>query len=262
MATQAFKRGKSGSRNPISKAERREARQARRRGNTNVYDMNVGINQQSTVRKEGVNTQPMQYKTGKQKTYHQMIQEHSLVFGIGPAGTGKTHIAADYAALMLIEKRISKIIVCRPAVESGRGLGFLPGEIEDKWAPYFKPIRRILEKRLGVSHVENLIKLGAIEIAPLEFLRGDTFENAIVLLDEAQNTTCNEMKTFLTRIGQNCKAIVDGDLEQIDIKEPSGLADALERLQGMRDFAVCEFDETEIIRHDLVKEIIVRYRRK
>ncbi len=259
MATRAFK---PNSRTSISKAERREARKAKRRGDSNVYDMNVGVNQQPSVRKEGINTRPVQYKTGKQKTYHQMIQEYSLVFGIGPAGTGKTHIAADHAALMLIEKKISKIIVCRPAVESGRGLGFLPGEMADKWAPYFKPVRRILEKRLGVSHVENLIKLGSIEIAPLEFLRGDTFENAVVLLDEAQNTTCHEMLTFLTRLGQNCTAIVDGDLQQIDIKEPSGLADALQRLQGMPDFAVCEFDESEIIRHELVKEIIKRYRQK
>lgn len=242
-----------------SKANRREQRRAKRRGDSNVYD--IADNAPVTPRRnESVHTGPIQYKTDRQKTYHQMILSHTLTMGMGPAGTGKTHIAATAAAIMLLEKKIETIIVSRPAVESGRGLGFLPGELEDKWAPYFKPVRRILEKRLGVSHVENLIRNGVIQIAPLEFLRGDTFENAFVMLDEAQNTTCDEMKTFLTRIGDNCKVVVDGDVEQIDIKEPSGLVDALERLRGMRDYSVMEFEEEDIVRHGIVREVIKRYR--
>jgi phosphate starvation-inducible protein PhoH len=175
--------------------------------------------------------------------------------------THNTHIAATTAAIQLLEKKISKIIICRPAVESGRGLGFLPGEIGDKWAPYFKPVRSILDKRLGVSHVDNMIKNGQIEIAPIEYLRGSTFENAFVILDEAQNATKKEILTFLTRIGNNCTVVVDGDVEQIDIREPSGLVDMLERLRGMHSYAVCEFDESEIVRNAIVKEVICRYRR-
>jgi phosphate starvation-inducible PhoH-like protein len=190
-----------------------------------------------------------------------MILSHTLTIGIGPPGTGKTHIAVTTASMLLMEKKISKIIICRPAVESGRGLGFLPGEIEDKWAPYFKPVRVILEKRLGVSHVENMIKNGQIEIAPLEYLRGSTFENAFVILDEAQNTTNKEMLTFLTRIGNDCTVVVDGDIGQIDITETSGLVDMLERLRGMQDYCVCEFDEDEIVRNAIVKDIILRYRK-
>jgi phosphate starvation-inducible PhoH-like protein len=189
-----------------------------------------------------------------------MILSHTLTVGTGPAGTGKTHIAATTAAILLLEKKISKIVICRPAVESGRGLGFLPGEIQEKWAPYFRPVRAILEKRLGVSHVDNMIKNGQIEIAPLEFLRGSTFENAFVILDEAQNTTKKEMLTFLTRIGSNCTVVVDGDVQQVDIREPSGLVDMLDRLRGMRDYCCCEFTEDEIVRNPIVKEVISRYR--
>ncbi len=258
MAKNAFKSRAT----PNVREKRREMRAAKRRGNSNIIDLAPSIAAHHPVQNQGASTRPMEYFTEAQKTYHQMIKSHTLTFGIGPAGCGKSHVAVDHAALMLLEKRISKIIICRPAVESGRGLGFLPGEIEDKWAPYFRPIKKILNKRLGASHVENLMKSGAIEIAPLEFLRGDTFENAFVLLDEAQNATQKEFLTFLTRIGKFCTVVVDGDLEQIDIKEPSGLPDALERLSGMRDYATFEFTENDIVRHDLIREIIIRYRRK
>jgi replicative DNA helicase len=174
--------------------------------------------------------------------------------------THNTHVSITAAAILLLEKKISKIVICRPAIESGRGLGFLPGEIEEKWAPYFKPVRAILEKRLGSSHVDNMLKNGQIEIAPLEFLRGNTFENAFVILDEAQNATKKEMLTFLTRIGNNCTVVVDGDVQQVDIREPSGLVDMINRLRGMQDYAVCEFDESEIVRAALVRDVIIRYR--
>lgn len=248
----------------ITKDQRRELRRAKRQGGNIESDPRDGYANKDyvSVRNESIQTGPIQYKTDKQKTYHQMILSHTLTVGLGPAGVGKSHIAATAAAIALIEKKISKIIISRPAIESGKGLGFLPGLIEEKWAPYFKPVRSILEKRLGCSHVDNLIKNGQIEIAPLEYLRGSTFENAFVMLDEAQNATKKEMLTFLTRIGNNCTVVVDGDTEQVDIREPSGLADMVERLRGMHGYCVCEFDESEIVRNPIVKDIIRRYRNK
>lgn len=257
-----YQRSRQSSSKTITREERRAKRVAKRNGGNDGTDVNTSpVNTfSSSTRNESIQTGPIQYKTPKQQTYHQMILSHTLTLGIGPAGTGKSHIAATAAGIALIEKKISKIVICRPAVESGRGLGFLPGEIHEKWAPYFKPVRAILEKRLGSSHVDNLIKNGQIEIAPLEYLRGSTFENAFVILDEAQNTTKKEMLTFLTRIGHNCTVVIDGDIQQVDIREPSGLVDMLNRLQGMRDYSVCEFTEDEIVRDPLVKEILIRYR--
>lgn len=257
-----YQRSRQSSSKTITREERRAKRLAKRNGGNGNTDVNTdSVNTfSSSIRNESIQTGPIQYKTPKQQTYHQMILSHTLTLGIGPAGTGKSHIATTAAAILLLEKKISKIIISRPAVESGRGLGFMPGELHEKWAPYFKPVRSILEKRLGVSHVDNLIKNGQIEIAPLEFLRGNTFENAFVILDEAQNTTKKEMLTFLTRIGNNCTVVVDGDVQQIDIREPSGLVDMLNRLQGMSDYSVCEFTEDEIVRNPIVKEIISRYR--
>jgi phosphate starvation-inducible PhoH-like protein len=256
-----FQRGRSSS-STITREQRREQRLAKRNGRSGISGVGEEIFKPSlsAVRNESIQTGPIQYKTDKQKTYHQMILSHTLTVGTGPAGTGKSHIAVTTAAILLLEKKISKIVICRPAIESGRGLGFLPGEIEEKWAPYFKPVRAILEKRLGSSHVDNMLKNGQIEIAPLEFLRGNTFENAFVILDEAQNATKKEMLTFLTRIGNNCTVVVDGDVQQVDIREPSGLVDMINRLRGMQDYAVCEFDESEIVRAALVRDVIIRYR--
>lgn len=257
-----FQRSRQQRTNAITKAERRERRSAKRNGRHGILDTDerAVLAPVIPIRNESIQTGPIQYRTPKQQTYHQMMLSHTLTVGIGPAGTGKSHISVTAAAIQLLEKKISKIIICRPAVESGRGLGFLPGEIEEKWAPYFKPVRAILEKRLGASHVDNMIKNGQIEIAPLEYLRGSTFENAFVILDEAQNATKKEMLTFLTRIGHNCTVVVDGDIQQVDIREPSGLVDMLNRLQGMSDYSVCEFTEDEIVRAPLVREILIRYR--
>lgn len=242
---------------------RRELRQERRKGN--VYALDTGLNALRPAN-EVVNTRPMEFKTVAQQTYFQMIESHDITFGTGPAGTGKTHVAADYAGMLLQQKKISQIVVCRPAVESGRGLGFTPGEIEDKFAPYFKPVRNILVKRFGETHLDLLIKRNVIEIAPIEFLRGNTFENAFVILDEAQNTTPSEMKTFLTRMGQHSTLVINGDIDQCDLDErilkggPNGLQDALNRLFRVPGIAHFEFDEDDVVRHGLIKEILRRYR--
>lgn len=196
-----------------------------------------------------------------QTNYLQKIESNQLVFGVGPAGTGKSFVATMYAAQQLEAKRIRRFIVCRPAVEAGESLGFLPGEIEDKWAPYFRPIRDILVRYFGQNAVDCMLKNGSIEMAPIAYLRGQTFEDAIVLLDEAQNCTVGQMKLFLTRIGEHCTVIVDGDTDQVDIKEASGLQDAIQRFDGMDNCAIQEFNEDDIVRSGLVRDIIKRYRK-
>lgn len=250
---------KSKSQSP-SRLERRALRQQKRtdRHNGNVIALDTPL-ARNVSRGESLNLRPVEFKTASQQTYYQMILEHDIVFGTGPAGTGKTHIPVDLAALMLMEKKISKIIVSRPIPDEG--LGYLPGTIEEKWQPYFRPLRQILLKRFGPSHLENLIKNEQIEIAPIEYIRGNTFEDAFVILDEAQNCTPEQMKTFLTRLGRNSTVVITGDDEQVDIKGTSGLPDALERLSGVRGIAHFEFGIDDIVRHGLVREIILRYRR-
>ena len=198
-------------------------------------------------------------KTRAQANYIRAIQSNPLTFGIGPAGSGKSYVAACIAARMLENREIDKIIITRPVVEAGEELGFLPGEMEEKVAPYFAPIRIILEKRLGKGHVEALLKGGRIEFLPLAYMRGMTFERAFVLLDEAQNATPTQLKMFLTRIGEDTTVCVDGDLTQRDITGPSGLADAFRRLAGLRGVACVEFSKADVVRSGLVADIIGRY---
>lgn len=206
-------------------------------------------------------TTTLKPKNKAQADYLQLIESQSLIFGVGPAGTGKSFVATKWAAQQLEDRRISKIIITRPAVEAEENMGFLPGEIQDKFAPYFKPIREILEGHFGASAVDCYIKNGRIEIAPLAYLRGSTFEDAFVLLDEAQNTTIKQMKLFLTRIGPNCTVVVDGDTDQVDIPEANGLADALERFKDMADTGFKIFTEEDIVRSGMCREIIKRYRK-
>lgn len=157
---------------------------------------------------------------------------------------------------------VSKVIVTRPAVEAGRGLGFLPGTLEEKFEPYFAPFRHILSSLLGASHLDYLIKREQIVIAPLEFIRGLTFDDCIVILDEAQNTTPEQMKLFLTRLGERSVTIVNGDVSQKDIPGKSGLEDAMERLKDLRQVGIVMFEEGDIVRSGLVKDILLRYRKK
>lgn len=194
-----------------------------------------------------------------QGEYLDAIKHNSIVFGIGSAGTGKTYIAAHWAAGELFYKRVDKIILTRPNIETGRGLGFLPGTLEEKYAPYLLPFDAIFTRALGPGFYEHAIKSKSIEPTPLGFLRGSTFEDCIVLVDEAQNCTKEEMKMLLSRIGKNCKMIFSGDTEQSDIPN-SGLDDAMDRLEGINGIEIVEFLDSDIVRSEMCKKIIMAYR--
>ena len=200
--------------------------------------------------------QPLNYIQGE---YLDAIRHNDIVFGIGSAGTGKTFIAASYAASELFHRRVQKIILTRPNIETGRGLGFLPGSIDEKYAPYLLPFDAIFSKALGKGFYEYALKNKDIEPTPLGFLRGSTFENCIVLVDEAQNCTKEELKMLLSRIGRNCKMIISGDTEQSDI-DYSGLEDAVDRLEGIPGIEIVEFLDEDIVRSKMCKQIIMAYR--
>ena len=202
------------------------------------------------------NVKPLNYIQGE---YLRAIHENSIIFGIGSAGTGKTYIAATYAAGELFHRRIKKIILTRPNVETGRGLGFLPGTLEEKYAPYLEPFDQIFTNSLGRGFYEYALNRNQIVPKPLGFMRGTTFEDCIVLLDEAQNATRDEMKMILSRIGKNCKIIVSGDQEQSDINN-SGLLDAAQRLEGIENIEIIRFRDEDIVRSKLCKQIILAYK--
>lgn len=207
--------------------------------------------------------QHIECKTSNQSAYLTSMKSNKLTFGIGPAGTGKTFLAISLAAQQLLQKDVSRIIVTRPLVEAkgaGGGLGFLPGTVEQKVDPYFVPLRQVLRTWFGDSHLELLLKRKTIEYVPMEHLRGMTFDNCFIILDEAQNSTPKQMKLFLTRIGQYSTVVVNGDNDQQDINGVSGLDDAVNRLQGMADFGSVTFTEEDIVRSGLVREILKRYR--
>jgi phosphate starvation-inducible PhoH-like protein len=199
---------------------------------------------------------PLNYIQGE---YLRAIHENSIIFGIGSAGTGKTYIAATYAAGELFHRRIRRIILTRPNVETGRGLGFLPGTLEEKYAPYLEPFDQIFTNSLGRGFYEYALKSKNIEPKPLGFMRGTTFDDCIVLLDEAQNATRDEMKMLLSRIGKNCKIIISGDQDQSDITN-SGLEDAANRLEGIDGVEVVRFMDDDIVRSKLCKQIIMAYK--
>ena len=205
-------------------------------------------------------TKPLTPKTEQQKRYINAIRNFQLTFGIGAAGTGKTYIAGSLACEMLEnpDNDIEKIIITRPAVESGESLGFLPGELEEKYEPYLAAFRDVLNERLGKTYVNYLIKTGKIEAIPFAYMRGRTFKRCVVILDEAQNASREQMKLFLTRIGESCKVIIDGDESQSDI-ENSGLLDAIERISYIPTVKVIRFTHRDVIRSDLVGEIIEAY---
>jgi len=194
-----------------------------------------------------------------QGEYLEAIRNNDIIFGIGSAGTGKTFIAANYAANELFHRRVDKIYLTRPNVEVGRGLGFLPGELEEKYYPYLAPFESTMSKSLGKGFYEYCLKNKSIDPKPLGFMRGATFENCIVLFDEAQNATKEEMKMFLSRIGKNCKMIISGDTEQSDIPD-SGLSDAVKRLDGIHGIEVIRFLDEDIVRSKICKQIIMAYR--
>lgn len=199
---------------------------------------------------------PLNYIQGE---YLEAIRNNEVIFGIGSAGTGKTYVAASFAAGELFHRRIDKIILTRPNVETGRGLGFLPGELEEKYAPYLDPFDQVFTKTLGKGFYEYALKSKSIQPKPLGFMRGATFDNCIVLLDEAQNATRTEMKMLLSRIGKNCKMIISGDVDQSDIPD-SGLADAVKRLEHIEGVEVVRFLDDDIVRSKMCKQIILAYK--
>lgn len=200
-------------------------------------------------------------KTPNQKIYIDSIRENDVVFGIGPAGTGKTYLAVAMAVSALVEGTVRSIILARPAVEAGEKLGFLPGDLAQKVDPYLRPLNDALIDMLGSEKIMDLIDQGTIEIAPLAFMRGRTLSNAFIILDEAQNTTREQMKMFLTRIGFDSQAVVTGDITQVDLpnKQKSGLVQAQSLLQDIKGIGFCSFTKADVVRHPLVQKIIHAY---
>jgi phosphate starvation-inducible PhoH-like protein len=196
-----------------------------------------------------------------QKHYVESIRSHDLTFGIGPAGTGKTYLAMACAVAALLERGVKRIVLTRPAVEAGEKLGFLPGDLAEKVNPYLRPLYDALSDMMDFDKVDGMMKRGQIEVAPLAFMRGRTLNDAFIILDEAQNTTSEQMRMFLTRLGYNSKAVVTGDVTQVDLPEgrSSGLAEARALLEGVEGMAFCQFTDVDVVRHPLVQKIVVRY---
>ena len=200
-------------------------------------------------------------KTRAQGEYVQAIKNHDLTFGIGPAGTGKTYLAMAMAAAALIQKRVKRVILARPAVEAGEKLGFLPGDLAEKVNPYLRPLYDALHDMLDFERVEQLRERGQIEVAPLAFMRGRTLNDSFVILDEAQNATSEQMRMFLTRLGFGSKAVVTGDITQTDLPRGarSGLREARDLFGHIEDIAFCTFSDADVVRHHLVQKIVVAY---
>jgi phosphate starvation-inducible PhoH-like protein len=204
---------------------------------------------------------PIVARSGNQRAYVEAIQKHDIVFGIGPAGTGKTYLAVAVAVAALKKEQVGRIVLTRPAVEAGEALGFLPGELEQKIAPYLRPLYDALRDMLDPEEMERAIARQTIEVAPLAYMRGRTLNNAFVILDEAQNTTTEQMFMLLTRIGISSKCVVTGDVTQIDLpaNKRSGVVEALQALKNVPGIATIYFTERDVVRHELVRAIINAY---
>lgn len=200
-------------------------------------------------------------KSVNQRRYLDEIDAHDIVFGVGPAGTGKTYLAMAQAVGYLMAKKVSRIILARPAVEAGEKLGFLPGDLQEKVNPYLRPLYDALYDMIETERASRLIERGTIEVAPLAFMRGRTLNDAFVILDEAQNTTPEQMKMFLTRLGFGSKAVVTGDITQIDLPNPrsSGLIEALAVVKDIEGIGIVYFDDRDVVRHRLVQQIVRAY---
>ncbi len=212
----------------------------------------------------GVNGKSIVARSANQQALVDAYEDNDLLFAVGPAGSGKTYTAIALAVRALKNREVKKIILSRPAVEAGEKLGFLPGDMKDKIDPYLQPLYDALQDMIPPAKLNEYMERGVIQIAPLAFMRGRTLADAIVILDEAQNTTTAQLKMFLTRLGINGKMIVTGDLTQVDLpaNQKSGLRDAMERLHDIRGIAIVEFNQKDIVRHPLVKHIVSAYARK
>jgi phosphate starvation-inducible protein PhoH and related proteins len=212
-------------------------------------------------RQRSLGRRMVQPKSANQRRYLETIEKNDMVFGIGPAGTGKTYLAVAMAISALLAKRVNRIILARPAVEAGERLGFLPGTLQDKIDPYLRPLYDALYDMLEPEKVDRYLEKNVIEIAPIAFMRGRTLNDSFVILDEAQNTTSEQMKMFVTRLGFNSKAVITGDVTQIDLPNArrSGLLEAMDVLKNVEGLAFVHFDESDVVRHQLVQRIVHAY---
>ncbi len=206
---------------------------------------------------------PVKPKTLGQKKYCEAIRNHTITFGVGPAGTGKTYLAVAMAVTAFRAKEVNRIILTRPAVEAGEKLGFLPGDLQSKVDPYLRPLYDALFDMLGAENFQRCQERGAIEVAPLAYMRGRTLDDSFIILDEAQNTTPEQMKMFLTRLGFGSKMVITGDITQIDLPDgkKSGLKKVLKILKDIDDIAICRFNQKDVVRHKLVQDIVNAYQK-
>jgi phosphate starvation-inducible PhoH-like protein len=206
----------------------------------------------------------VQARSVNQGKYLEAIEKNDMIFGVGPAGTGKTYLAVAMAVAALNAKKVSRIVLVRPAVEAGERLGFLPGSLQEKVDPYLRPLYDALYDLCEPEKVDKMLEKNIIEVAPLAFMRGRTLSDAFIIMDEAQNTTAEQMKMFLTRLGQNSKAVITGDITQIDLPNPkkSGLVEAINLLKGVEGIQFCHFEDVDVVRHSLVQRIIRAYEGK
>ena len=260
----------------VNRAERvfTQLEQARQKGvDIHKHEFSYALNSVTESRTDNlsdvvdvkINTSPRKppivTRTIGQRNYVEAIQRHDIVFGIGPAGTGKTYLAVAMAVAALKKEQVSRIILTRPAVEAGEALGFLPGDLQEKITPYLRPLYDSLRDMLDPDEIERAVARQTIEVAPLAYMRGRTLSNAFVILDEAQNTTTEQMFMLLTRIGPNSKCVVTGDVTQIDLpsNKRSGLVEALQALKNVADIAFVYFNERDVVRHELLKKVINAY---
>ena len=203
----------------------------------------------------------VQPRSINQRKYVEAIEQNDMTFGVGPAGTGKTYLAVAMAVAAINAKKVSRIVLVRPAVEAGERLGFLPGSLQEKVDPYLRPLYDALYDLLEPEKVDKMLEKNVIEVAPLAFMRGRTLNDAFIIMDEAQNTTIEQMKMFLTRMGANSKAVITGDITQIDLPNPrkSGLLDAINILNGVEGIHFCHFEDCDVVRHALVQRIVRAY---
>ena len=220
--------------------------------------------QTATVLATQVNGRLLRPRTLRQKAYVEAIERHALTLAVGPAGTGKTFLATVQAVRHLQERRVERIVLTRPAVEAGERLGFLPGDLQQKVDPYLRPLYDALHLLLGQERTTGLIEKGVIEIAPLAYMRGRTLSDAFVIVDEAQNTSCAQMRMVLTRLGENARMVVAGDITQVDLPpgQISGLVEAAEVLNGVEGIALCRFSDADVVRHPLVQRLVQAYERR
>ncbi len=243
---------------PINRGRIRYAIDLAKEGNADMISQIMGDVIAITSRGKQVKC-----KTLGQKRYMQALKKHELVFGVGPAGTGKTYLAVAQAVLAFKNKEVERIILTRPAVEAGEKLGFLPGDLQTKVDPYLRPLYDALQEFLGLETYKNLTERGAIEVAPLAYMRGRTLNNAFIILDEAQNCSNEQMKMFLTRFGEGSRVVVTGDITQIDLpkERTSGLVSALKILEGVEGISIVRLSHKDVVRHELVQRIITAYER-